>query len=121
MRARSKQGKAVHALLKEADGPLSANEVWRALHGSGIGIATIYRTLKRGVEAGELCEATLPGGQTRYEPVGREHHHHFLCSKCERAFDIEGCVPGLEAILPPQFAMTGHEIVLFGSCSDCRD
>lgn len=121
MRARSKQGEAVHALLARSDGPLSANEIWRALDATGIGLATIYRVLKRGVEAGELVTASLPGGQTRYEPVGREHHHHFICSKCERAYDISGCVSGLEDLLPPSFAMTGHEIVLFGSCAACRE
>lgn len=98
---------------------MSANELWSASQENGIGIATIYRALKRGVEAGELCEANLPGSPTRYEPAGRTHHHHFLCSECHRAIDLHGCVPGLEAILPPQFTLTDHEILLFGLCADC--
>lgn len=120
MSTRSKQSESIRRLLEDAAGPLSANELWQSLLGSGIGLATIYRALKRGVETGELREATLPGGQTRYEPVNRSHHHHFLCSNCDRAIDLEGCVPGLEAILPPDFALTGHEILLFGQCADCN-
>jgi Fur family ferric uptake transcriptional regulator len=121
MRVRSKRTEAIHQLLSEAKGPLSANELWQSLQSSGIGLATIYRALKAGVASGELQEATLPGGQTRYEPATRLHHHHFLCSSCGRAFDLEGCVSGIEAILPPNFAMTGHEILLFGVCADCAE
>ena len=120
MSARLKHAETIHTLLDQASGPLSANELWHALQGSGIGLATIYRALKRGVESGELREANLPGGQTRFEPAGRKHHHHFLCSDCERAIDIEGCVPGLEEIVPPDFMITGHEILLFGHCADCQ-
>ena len=120
MNKRSDQAQAIRQLLEEAAGPLSANEIWRATQGEGIGIATIYRTLKRGVEAGELLEATLPGGQSRYEPASRSHHHHFLCSDCERAIDLHACVPGLDAIVPPRFTLTSHEILLFGQCADCN-
>lgn len=100
---------------------MSANELWAATQDEGIGIATIYRTLKRGVQAGELKETALPGVQARYEPTGRSHHHHFLCSTCERAIDLHGCVRGLEAILPPGFTLTDHEVLLFGQCADCAD
>ncbi len=121
MRAPSKHAETIYALLKQSSGPLSANEIWQSLQASGIGLATIYRILKRGVESGALCEANLPGGQTRYEPTGLKHHHHFLCSDCNRAIDLEGCVPGLENIVPPNFSITGHEILLFGHCADCSE
>lgn len=120
MSERSLQAQTIHQLLEDAEGPMSANELWMASQGQGIGIATVYRTLKRGVESGELCEATLPGGQTRYEPANLDHHHHFLCSDCERAIDLSGCVPGLDSILPSGFTMTNHEILLFGQCSTCN-
>lgn len=41
MRARSKRTEAIHQLLSEAKGPLSANELWQSLQSSGIGLATI--------------------------------------------------------------------------------
>lgn len=119
MGAPSKRREAIRKLLQEASGPLSANELWLALQESGIGLATIYRTLKQGVEDGALREVDLPGSQARYEPADRTHHHHFLCSDCKRVLDLEGCVPGLETILPPHFRLTGHEILLFGQCDDC--
>lgn len=106
-------------MVREASGPLSANELWEKLRPTGVGIATVYRALKTGVESGTLREVELPGGPSRYEPKERAHHHHFLCSECDRAYDIDGCVPGLDSILPAHFAMTGHEILLFGLCASC--
>ncbi len=119
MSERSKQAQIIHQLLADAAGPMSANEIWMATQRNGIGIATVYRALKRGVKSGELRETNLPGGQTRYEPANLAHHHHFLCSDCDRAIDLSGCVPGLDSILPPGFTMTEHEILLFGQCATC--
>jgi len=105
--------------LGAADGPLSARELWSSLSGTGIGIATVYRALQRGVDEGMLESVEVLGGGVRYEPKDREHHHHFLCSTCGHAFDLFGCVEGLESLVPDGFQMTGHEVVLLGTCDAC--
>jgi len=106
--------------LQEADGPLSANELRERLRAEEIGIATIYRALKTGTDSGTLRTLDLPGGSMRYEPVDLGHHHHIICSDCGHGYDLEGCVRGLEQILPPRFAMTDHEVLLYGHCDKCR-
>ena len=108
--------------LTEASGPMSANELWEQLRGrsSGIGLATVYRALRRGVDEGRLAAVELQSGSVRYEPADLEHHHHFLCSRCERAYDLQGCVPQLERLLPRGFQLRGHEILLHGICAECR-
>ena len=116
---RAKQQLAVFRALGEADGPLSARELWTRLSGTGVGLATVYRALQRGVEEGTLDSVEVLGGGVRYEPKNREHHHHFLCSTCDHAFDLFGCVEGLESLLPDGFQMTGHEVVLLGTCDAC--
>lgn len=116
---RAKQQMTVLRALAEADGPLSARELWSRLSGTGIGLATVYRALQRGVEEGTLESVEGLGGGVRYEPRDREHHHHFLCSDCDRAFDVVGCVEGLEFLVPDRFRMTRHEVVLFGTCDAC--
>ena len=118
---RAKQQLAVIRALGEADGPLSARELWSRLCGTGVGLATVYRALQRGVEEGTLEPVELLGGGVRYEPKDREHHHHFLCSTCDHAFDLYGCVEGLEFLVPTGFQMTGHEVVLLGTCDTCGD
>ena len=118
---RAKQQMTVLRALAEADGPLSARELWGRLSGTGVGLATVYRALQRGVEEGTLESVEGLGGGVRYEPKDREHHHHFLCSICDRAFDLVGCVEGLEFLVPDRFRMTRHEVVLFGTCDACDD
>ena len=54
MKGPSEQRQTIRRVLEDASGPMSANELWAATQDEGIGIATIYRTLKRGVQAGEL-------------------------------------------------------------------
>ena len=116
---RAKQQMTVLRALDEADGPLSARELWSRLSGTGVGLATVYRALQRGVEEGTLESVEGLGSGVRYEPKDREHHHHFLCSACDRAFDLVGCVEGLEFLVPDRFQMTRHEVVLFGTCDAC--
>ena len=116
---RAKQQMTVLRALDEASGPLSARELWSRLSGTGVGLATVYRALQRGVEEGTLESVEGLGGGVRYEPRDREHHHHFLCSACDRAFDLVGCVEGLEFLVPDRFQMTRHEVVLFGTCDAC--
>ena len=116
---RAKQQMTVLRVLDEADGPLSARELWSRLSGTGVGLATVYRALQRGVEEGTLESVEGLGGGVRYEPKDREHHHHFLCSDCDRAFDLVGCVEGLEFLVPDRFQVTRHEVVVFGTCDAC--
>ena len=73
---------------------MSANELWDQLRAesSGIGLATVYRALQSGVQTGRLVAVELQAGSVRYEPAELDHHHHFLCSSCERAFDLGGWV-----------------------------
>ena len=118
---RANQQQTVFRALDDADGPLSARELWSRLSGTGIGLATVYRALQRGVEEGTLESVEVLGGGVRYEPKNRGHHHHFLCSTCNHAFDLFGCVEGLESLIPAGFRMTGHEVVLLGTCDACAN
>ena len=125
MKRRSRKHDLILETLSSSVGPMSANELWERLRadssevGSGIGIATVYRSLRRGVDEGELVAVELESGSVRYEPANLDHHHHFLCSDCRRAFDLEGCVRQLENLLPAGFEMEKHEIVLYGRCAEC--
>jgi Fur family ferric uptake transcriptional regulator len=109
--------------LHRSDGPMSANELWERMRAnqSGIGLATVYRALNRGVDEGRLVAVGLEPGSVRYEAADLAHHHHFLCSACNRAFDLKGCVRSLGKLLPDGFEMTNHEILLYGNCADCRE
>lgn len=121
MERRTRQRDAVRRVLGAARRPLGAAEVHEAAQGEapGIGVATVYRTLKGMLDAGELVTVTLPGDTPRYEFAALGHHHHFHCRGCGRVFEVEGCPGNLARLAPPGFELQGHEVVLYGRCTGC--
>ncbi len=85
-----------------------------------LGLATVYRTIKQLLETGEIQLVELPGEPPRYELAGHKHHHHFRCNVCHRVFDVHACPGGMQNLAPRGFIVDGHELTLYGCCSDCR-
>lgn len=117
---RTRQQVAIRSVFAESGRPLSPREV---LHRArrrvpALGIATVYRALRRFEEAGEIESVSIPGQPDRYELAGLDHHHHFCCRDCARVFDVAGCAVR-EQKIPSGFEVDGHEVVLFGRCDRC--
>lgn len=121
MARNTKQRAAIMAAFTEARRPLGPAELLAMAQREvgGLGIATVYRTIKMLADEGWLVPVELPGEPDRYEPAGLAHHHHFRCRACDRVFDLEGCVDGLKKLVPKSFQLESHELVLFGRCKQC--
>jgi len=117
----TRQRQAIRDVIGEAGGPLSPREILEHAQGriTGIGMATVYRTLKLLADAGVVQSVEIPGEAPRYELAGKGHHHHFYCRACGRVFEVEGCPGNFSDLAPPRFKVEGHELVLFGHCVDC--
>ena len=115
------QRKAIHTALEKAGRPLSPSEIFQhsRAFAPGLGMATVYRTLKRMLDDQAITQVELPGEAPRYERAGMGHHHHFRCSSCKRVFDWFGCECVCEEKRPRGFAVEGHDVFLFGRCADC--
>ena len=109
-------------MIRRSPGPVSAAEIRDDLarDGKPMGIATVYRILQQERAAGTIEATEFPGAQARYSIADEEHHHHVLCTICDRAFDAPGCPDGIYDIAPPSFRVTGHAILLYGQCHDCQ-
>ncbi len=119
---KTRQRSAIRDALEAGGRPMSPDEVLAAAqkHVKGLGIATVYRNLRALVEEGWLVPVELPGEPARYELSGKDHHHHFHCRGCGLVFELSGCVEKLSELVPAGFAMTGHELVLYGLCDNCQ-
>ena len=119
---RTSQGSAIKKVIRDANGPLRPLEILELASRvvPTLGIATVYRQLRRLQDAGEVRAVDLAVNDVRYEPTDRGHHHHFVCSECEEAFDIHGCAEGISEMVPPGFTIQNHEITLYGQCDECR-
>ncbi len=121
MERKTRQRDAIRQVFEDMPRPLAPFEVLAAGRArvSGLGMATVYRTINALVDDGWLVPVELPGEAPRYERSGAAHHHHFRCRDCTQVFEIEGCPGNFAALAPPGFQLEAHEIVLYGRCAAC--
>ena len=117
----TRQRRAIRRVLETSGRPLSPKEVLAGAHRSvpGLGIATVYRNLKALALEGRIVAVELPGEAARYEPAGKDHHHHFRCRRCDRLFEMAGCRPAAVGRPPRGFVADSHEVVWYGRCAAC--
>lgn len=104
----------------------SAQEVWdevRSRH-SGIGRATVFRTLDLLTELGVLNRIHTGDGCHRYTVCETKHHHHLMCVECGTVIALEA--GGIENQIRRMASEAGfdlltHHLELVGRCSACRE
>ena len=118
---KTRQKDAIRAAFIAADRPLSPDEV-RLLaqqEVDALSIATVYRNIATLVDEQWLTPVDVPGGATRYEVAGKEHHHHFQCNTCGTLHELAGCTMPARPALPRGFSYTRHEVFVYGTCAAC--
>jgi Fur family ferric uptake transcriptional regulator len=120
--------RAVVELLARQSCCLSAQEIFDAVREAGrpVGIASVYRVLDLLTERRLVTRVDIGDGVARYEPAlsDGDHHHHVVCDDCGRVEPFEDA--GLELAIDRVggrlgYDVGGHEVVLRGACTDCRD
>ena len=89
---------------------------------SNIGIATVYRNLRRMANSGSIKKISGLEDAEHFDH-NTHTHYHFLCKKCNRVFDIDAKVAP-EIIENTQketgFIINSYDIVFHGICKDCQ-
>ncbi|MDX6766662.1 MAG: transcriptional repressor [Candidatus Methylacidiphilales bacterium] len=121
MKRETRQRQAIRRVFQEHPAPLLVGDILQRgqRHLPSLSQATVYRAVRDLVTDGVLAVVELPGEPPRYEPAGKQHHHHFVCRSCGVVFELEGCLPGWRSLVPEGFRVEAHEIVLYGSCRPC--
>jgi Fe2+ or Zn2+ uptake regulation protein len=90
----------------------------------GVARATVFRTLELLVGLGAVERLDLPSGAHSYVRCETtRHHHHLVCTRCQRAVDLEEL--GMAAIVAEAERRTGyrvnrHRVELWGLCPSCQ-
>ncbi|MCM2266422.1 MAG: transcriptional repressor [Elusimicrobiales bacterium] len=118
----SSRRRAVLAALAGTRGHFNAAELHRrALRRSpGIGIATVYRSLKCLCGCGKAIEVKLADGGAVYEAASPRPHAHLVCSSCGSV--AEAAAPELEelvAALAARNSFSPAALELRGLCANC--
>jgi Fur family ferric uptake transcriptional regulator len=104
---------------------VSAQELHQRLHRSHprLGLATVYRALETQVEAGMATRLERPGHVSVYVACVPEHHHHLVCTNCQRVEDVDETIlkPVLRGIRERHEFQVDHErLDFYGLCARCR-
>ena len=121
MQRNTKQRRAIEDVFQAAERPLRPEEILQRArkYVNGMGQATVYRTIASLLEDQVIVPVDIPGHPSRYELSGLKHHHHFACTGCGRVFELEGCPYNGKTDVPSGFTVTGHEVILYGTCERC--
>ena len=116
------QQSSILQVLDHLRRPMTPQELLEAASAEspGLGLATVYRALKRLTETGDVRKIDVAGVPPHYERERDKHHHFFACEGCQRLFDLNGCPGGFKKLLPPGFTMKSHEVIIYGTCSNCE-
>lgn len=112
----------VAELLSNRAEAFSAEEVNAEL--SGVGRATVYRTIRLLVDAGVLCKTVMLDGAPRYSFDDARHHHHVICTTCGQVQEFRK--PAVERLLREMAAEVpgrpmGHRVELYVTCPRCLE
>ncbi|MGH8014527.1 MAG: Fur family transcriptional regulator [Candidatus Binataceae bacterium] len=120
-RRNTQQRHQIRSVFERQGRPLSADEVFALAQKkiAGLGMATVYRTIKALTDEGWLIPVDVPGAPPRYELRGKNHHHHFHCLECGRLFELEGCLEQLGKMIPARFRAVDHVVMIYGYCAAC--
>ena len=121
----TRQRAAVSQVLDELDEFRSAQEIHAVLRerGDGVGLATVYRTLQRMAEEGQVDLLRSADGEAVYRRCASDnHHHHLVCRSCGRTVEVAG--PAVErwaegVAAEHGFAEVSHTLEVFGTCGPC--
>jgi Fur family ferric uptake transcriptional regulator len=123
-RHQTRQRAAVSAALDEVQEFVSAQQLHARMreHGTGVGLATVYRTLQNLAADGEVDVMRTDEGEAVYRRCSTGHHHHLICRRCRRTVEVDSIPVERWARRIAEengFADVEHVLEVFGICGSC--
>ena len=118
----TKQRDAIKRSLDESIRPLGPKEILKIASGHvpNLGIATVYRNIKFMVARGDLETVEVPGQAPRYQPPGNGQLPRFVCTKCDRVFNLNGKIQYPKTKTPNGMKIERQEVILYGIRTECK-
>jgi Fur family ferric uptake transcriptional regulator len=121
----TRQKRALAAVLDEADGFRSAQDLYSEVRARGnrVGLTTVYNQLRSLADAGRVDTLRADDGETLYRRCATgSHHHHLVCRRCGTSVEVEA--PELESwaekvATANSFVDVDHTLEIMGTCPGC--
>lgn len=119
----TRQREVVLKVIRDANGHLTANEVFAAAKDllPSISFATVYNSLRYLKDAGHIAEIQFGSGASRFDRM-THRHDHAICTQCGKLVDIEMELPAellSRAARYSKFKPESIEFTLRGICPEC--
>jgi len=89
-----------------------------------IDASTVYRTLASAGDLGLVSETDMGTGESAYEWIGKDRHHHLICRDCGGVGSLDNSyLDSLATVLYDELgfqADLGH-FAIFGTCRQCGE
>lgn len=119
----SRQRESIKNLLMSRTDHPTADTVYTCLREKypNISLGTVYRNLTLLTELGEITKLSSGDGADHFD-ANTSRHSHFICTTCQRIFDLE--VDNPDSILNNAQAhckgtIDTYRINFYGVCEDC--
>ncbi len=123
----TRQKQRLLGILKEADRPMSINEIYSLIVQElpKIAKSTIYRNIDSLLSQDLIEKYHLNDSEIFYRIKADQHDHkHFvICDDCKKIFDLPSCpIHALENAMEEEgFIIKDHQIQISGLCRDCAE
>lgn len=123
----TKQKQIILSILKDADRPMSINEIYSRVIESipKIAKSTIYRNIDGLLNQNLIDKYHLNDNEVFYriKANSHEHRHFVICDDCKKVFDLPTCpIHDLENAMEEEgFIIREHQIQISGICKDCAN
>jgi Fe2+ or Zn2+ uptake regulation protein len=116
----------VLAALEASGGHLTSTDVLDRVNAldSSIGRASVFRTLDLFTQLSLIRPTYIDSSVTpTYVFMPNGHHHHIICTNCNRVIEFEQC--GLDKLRQEleqslHVHLTGHLLEFYGLCDSCE-
>lgn len=104
----------------------TAEDIYKALMETGeeVGLATVYRVLTQFEAAALVTRHHFESGQAVFELNQGSHHDHLVCVKCGRVDEFyDDIIEKQQKKIAEEkgYAITDHNLILYGICSNCAE
>jgi Fe2+ or Zn2+ uptake regulation protein len=121
----TKQRQLIISILKDADRPLSINEIYNKLIHElpRIAKSTIYRNIDQLLGQNLIEKHNFNHNEIFYLYKGNkgEHSHFIICDDCKKIYNLPTCpIREIEDFIETEgFIIMDHQIQIIGICKSC--
>lgn len=119
----------IRAVSAQAQHPFTGEDLYEDLRGTGLGRATVFRTLKLLLDLNVLSRLHMEDGCQQYilgpaDGSRRDNHHdRLICRVCGRVAYLDHC-PMEDSIAGiakrTGYSVESHQLDIIGLCGDCH-